>query len=133
MVLYRIGNDITYLALGFGGSPEKQQQLKKKYLEWVRVVLQMIQKTRADMRKVAQQQTEVGRQIFHLRDMEAEHCASTPTAAQPGSPKPVGSNPPSSGRVVPYPYGCTTHDSISFTVGSRSAKSVNCGNTYLST
>jgi hypothetical protein len=70
-----------------------------------------MQETRANMRKVAQQQVEIGRQIFQLRDIEAQMCANAPTTA----------------------YNCSPNASITLTVGAHSAKSVNCGNTYLPT
>jgi hypothetical protein len=81
--------------------------------------LKLIQQTRADMRRVAQQQTQIGIQIFHLRDVAASSQCAAPTAT-----KPAGSG---------AAYACNPNASMTLTVGSHSAKSVNCGNTYLPT
>jgi hypothetical protein len=100
---------------------------KKTFLNLLKSTLQLLQQTRADMRRVAQQQSQIGIQIFHLRDVAASSQCTAPTAT-----KPVGPSGPSSGGTGAA-YACNPNTSMTLTVGSRSAKSVNCGTTYLPT
>jgi hypothetical protein len=109
------------------GFTTANQNVRNLIVNIFRQLLKMIQQTRADMRKVAQQQAEIGRQIFHLRDVAASAQCTAPTATKPVGP----SGPPSGGGGAAY--DCNPSASITFTVGSRTAKSVNCGNTYLPT
>lgn len=115
-------------AVGFSAD---SQSTRNYILNILKQLLKMIQQTRADMRKVAQQQTQIGIQIFHLRDIQAQNCSGAPTATQPVGPKPAGPAGPGGTGAT---YACSpSASSIMFTVGSRSAKSVNCGGAYFPT
>jgi hypothetical protein len=131
---YQKDLDVEYLALqDFGaavavaGFKNSNQNTRDLLLQIFRQLLKMVQQTRADMRRVAQQQAETGRQIFHLRDVAAASQCTAPTA----TPQPVGPSGPSGGTGAAY--DCNPNASITLTVGSHSATSVKCGNTYLPT
>jgi hypothetical protein len=131
---YQKDLDAEYLALQDAGAAvtaagftTKDQDVRNLILLIVQSLLKNIQLTRADMRRVAQEQTNVGIQIFHLRDVAASSQCAAPAAAQPAGP----STPPAGGPGAVY--ACNPNASMTLTVGAHSAKSVNCGNTYLPT
>jgi len=121
--------DAEYLALQDAGTAvttagftRDDQNLRDFLVQSIRQLLKLIQQTRADMRRVVQEQAEIGRQIFHLRDVAASSQCTAPTTTKPAGSGGTGAA-----------YDCNPNASITLTVGSHSAKSVNCGNTYLPT